>query len=298
MPKIDMVLARSYENIDWWFGSQAYQYIDRTFVYNKGSQNDLNVPKSPKNIVRILPNHGKESSTYIKHCILNYDDLGDYTIFAQANPHDHSQNFVQKITTFATMQANRCDLAFTADRQIAGSRGIPSRWNTIYDKLFDGKASGFIFSQGSHYIVSKRAIRFRTHNFYKRCLSLFFKEEGPYTQIPAYTFEALWQIMWDMETPQQSDAPPWDCLADVIWGPTIITVPKASEITHGQPLEASILSGGVASVPGSFVFKTPKVVPDIGTKGHLIIFNPTNPKDKNIIEETVGSTLVTVKPVA
>ena len=294
IPKIDMVLARSYENIDWWFGSHAYPLIDRTFIYNKGT--DLNIPESPKNIVRILPNHGKESSTYIKHCILNYDDLGDYTIFTQANPHDHSQTFVSKIHTFATMQVNRCDLAFTADRHFNDGRSIPGLWNTIYNLLFDGKANSFTYSQGSHYIVSKRAIQFRTHNFYKRCLSLFFKEEGPFTQIPAYTFEGLWQIMWDMETPQQSDALPWDYLGNVIWGPSITTVPKASDITHGQPLEASILSGGAASVSGSFAFKTPDVIPDVGTKAHLIVFNPTNPKDKNIIKETVDATNVTVKP--
>jgi len=43
--------------------------------------------------------------------------------------------------------------------------------------------------------------------------------------------------------------------------PTIITAPTASPITYGQALSSSTLSGGVASVPGSFAFTTPSSIP-------------------------------------
>ena len=288
IPKIDMVLARSYENIDWWFKSKAYPFVDKTFVYNKGNKEDLSVPESPRHIVRTLPNTGKESSTYIKHCILNYDDLGDYTIFSQANPHDHTSTFDDKMISFATATIHK-DIVYFADRCLT------SDWpgKEVYNLLFAEKTDDFTFSQGSHYIVSKKAIRFRTHNFYKRCLSLFFPESGPYTNIPAYTFEGLWPTMWDGKTPQRSDDLPWDCVAEEVWGPTITTLPKASTIKPGQALSESILSDGVATVPGTFAFNTPAHVPGVGTTAHLIIFRPT---DSARYKTTVQAIHVNVDP--
>ena len=46
--------------------------------------------------------------------------------------------------------------------------------------------------------------------------------------------------------------------------PTITTAPTATAITVGQTLAASILSGGVASVPGTFAFTTPSTAPAVG----------------------------------
>ena len=47
--------------------------------------------------------------------------------------------------------------------------------------------------------------------------------------------------------------------------PVIITQPSASTINYGQSLGSSILSGGVASVPGSFAFTTRSPVPTSGS---------------------------------
>ena len=62
--------------------------------------------------------------------------------------------------------------------------------------------------------------------------------------------------------------------------PVIIEVPKASEITYGQPLSDSILSGGRADIEGRFQWqdenKRPTYLYDSGRTEFIIVFYPTD----------------------
>ncbi len=58
--------------------------------------------------------------------------------------------------------------------------------------------------------------------------------------------------------------------------PSITTAPTASAINEGQTLADSTLSGGVASVPGSFAFTTPATAPAAGTANQSVTFTPTD----------------------
>ena len=58
--------------------------------------------------------------------------------------------------------------------------------------------------------------------------------------------------------------------------PNIPTLPTAASITFGQRLQDSILSGGVASVPGTFVFSSALTAPNPGTASQSITFIPTD----------------------
>ena len=59
--------------------------------------------------------------------------------------------------------------------------------------------------------------------------------------------------------------------------PTVTTWPTAGAITYGQALSASTLTGGSASVPGTFAFIQPKVVPKgSGTDTYDVIFTATD----------------------
>ncbi|NBT27253.1 MAG: hypothetical protein EBT09_12070, partial [Actinobacteria bacterium] len=58
--------------------------------------------------------------------------------------------------------------------------------------------------------------------------------------------------------------------------PTVIAPPLASAIGYGQPLSASILSGGSASVGGSFAFSTPSAVLNAGTSTQVVKFTPAD----------------------
>ena len=57
--------------------------------------------------------------------------------------------------------------------------------------------------------------------------------------------------------------------------PAIITPPTASAITYGQTLASSILSGGVASIPGVFAFLITDLAPNAGITNVPVIFTPT-----------------------
>lgn len=78
--------------------------------------------------------------------------------------------------------------------------------------------------------------------------------------------------------------------------PAVSAWPTAGAIAEGQPLASSALSGGSASVPGSFVFVNPQLKPSAGTANQSVRFVPV---DDNNYTSVVGSVSVTVNaPVA
>ncbi|PAW64012.1 MAG: hypothetical protein B9S38_16810 [Verrucomicrobiia bacterium Tous-C4TDCM] len=74
---------------------------------------------------------------------------------------------------------------------------------------------------------------------------------------------------------------------------TITTAPIAAAITFGQTLASSTLSGGVASVPGSFTFTAPATAPNAGTASHSVTFTPS---DAANYQNAATSVDVTVNP--
>ncbi len=73
--------------------------------------------------------------------------------------------------------------------------------------------------------------------------------------------------------------------------PTVTAWPSASNIAAGQSLASSTLSGGAASVAGSFVFTTPTIAPALGTSLQSVTFIPANSANCNTV---TGSVSVTV----
>jgi O-glycosyl hydrolase len=76
--------------------------------------------------------------------------------------------------------------------------------------------------------------------------------------------------------------------------PVITELPAASTITYGQKLSASTLTGGTASVSGTFAFTTPGLAPSAGTDTERITFTPTDTTD---YVTATGSVTVTVNQV-
>jgi len=77
--------------------------------------------------------------------------------------------------------------------------------------------------------------------------------------------------------------------------PTVTSWPTASAITYGQALSSSTLSGGTASVAGSFAFTSPNTVPTAGAYSASVTFTPTDTTDYQAV---VGSVNVTVNKAA
>ena len=75
--------------------------------------------------------------------------------------------------------------------------------------------------------------------------------------------------------------------------PTISVAPTASPITVGQALSVATLTGGSASVAGTFDWTIPTTVPAVGTTSHRVTFTPTDTVNYNTFTTTVS---VTVNP--
>src|SRR6185437_11185974 len=58
--------------------------------------------------------------------------------------------------------------------------------------------------------------------------------------------------------------------------PTVSVWPTASGITYGQTLASSTLTGGTASVAGSFAWTTPNTSPGAGAQSESVTFTPTD----------------------
>jgi alpha-tubulin suppressor-like RCC1 family protein len=78
--------------------------------------------------------------------------------------------------------------------------------------------------------------------------------------------------------------------------PVVTTWPTAAAITYGQTLAASTLSGGSASVDGSFAFTTPSTAPGVGTALQWVTFNPTDTTDYNTVSNSVSVTVTNPLP--
>jgi Glycoside hydrolase family 44 len=78
--------------------------------------------------------------------------------------------------------------------------------------------------------------------------------------------------------------------------PTVTAWPTASAITYGQTLASSTLSGGSASVGGTFTWTTPTIVPSGGTPSESVTFTPTDTTDYNTAASSVTVTVNTAAP--
>ncbi|NDE55103.1 MAG: hypothetical protein EB069_11170, partial [Actinobacteria bacterium] len=74
--------------------------------------------------------------------------------------------------------------------------------------------------------------------------------------------------------------------------PTISAAPTASTITYGDSLSSSTLTGGTASVPGAFAFKTSATTPNAGlAQNFKVVFTPTDTANYELVEIDVPVTV-------
>ena len=78
--------------------------------------------------------------------------------------------------------------------------------------------------------------------------------------------------------------------------PTVTAWPTAGGITYGQALSNSILTGGSASVGGSFAFTTPSTIPTTGTSSQGVTFTPADTGNYNSVAGTVSVTVGKANP--
>ena len=79
--------------------------------------------------------------------------------------------------------------------------------------------------------------------------------------------------------------------------PTVSAWPTPSAITYGQTLASSTLSGGTASVGGTFAWTTPSTAPGAGTPSESLTFTPTDATDYNTVTGSVNVTVSVATPM-
>jgi hypothetical protein len=84
-----VVVARYKEDLAW----VAEQFpCEKVVVYNKGETEPEGLGSNV--LVKRLPNLGRESDTYLKYIIENYENLPKRILFLQGDPFDHSHIFM------------------------------------------------------------------------------------------------------------------------------------------------------------------------------------------------------------
>jgi len=99
---IGIVVARYKEDVSW------TKQFDNVFIYNKGDELE-----GYDNVIK-LDNVGREPHTYYKHIYDNYNNLNEYTIFLQGDPHAHVRNrdIISPINAYINKQNLNIDFKF------------------------------------------------------------------------------------------------------------------------------------------------------------------------------------------
>lgn len=207
---ITIVVARYNENMDW-LKTIQWNYV----VYNKGEDD---IPDWVKNIIK-LPNIGRESHTYLRYIVDNYDNLPDYIAFLQGNPFDHSKELIKKISDL-NKDCNYFNLSdkVRTCRTYRYRHRNPSRIQLLTaesaKKIFIDNMTSFVYTGGAEFIISKKSILFHTKITYQKIMDLlvdcYSSDEGcsidkhikncKCTKLfSPWVLEMLWQTLFDCE---------------------------------------------------------------------------------------------------
>lgn len=165
---IGIVVARYKEDVSW------TKQFDNVFIYNKGDELE-----GYDNVIK-LDNVGREPHTYYKHIYDNYDNLNEYTIFLQGNPHAHVRNrdIISPINAYINKQNLNIDFKFFGS--ICNSKmercPYPPHFKMVdlYEKIFGERVekADLKFGVGAQFIVSKNKILKHPKEFYLNIINI------------------------------------------------------------------------------------------------------------------------------
>jgi hypothetical protein len=166
-------------------------------IYHKGNN------PQPGDIV--LKNIGKEAYAYVWHIIENYDNLPEYTIFAQANPDEHVHEFLLAIRSTFTSGYGSLGYARSIYAQYGQSLDISIPIVPLARKLGFNFANNvnctkfmFFVNPGCIFYLHRDRIRQYSKSFYENLLSycdddvlhnMLLEEE-----YPSYYWADIWKM--------------------------------------------------------------------------------------------------------
>ena len=177
------------------------------------------------------------------------------------------------------------DASHCAKFQIIVTKNITAS-ATGYDGSYDGNDHGI--SVGVSIPASGATVKYGTQNgTYDLTESPKYKDAGNYT--------VYYQVTADDYNTKTGSAQVK--ISKVT--PSITALPTASAITYGQTLANSTLTGGTASVPGTFAWKTSSTSPtvnDSNSTAYPVVFTPNDTTNYNTAECAVKLTVNPIDP--
>lgn len=141
-----------------------------------------------------MPNVGRETGTYLKYIIENYDTLRGLYVFCQGNPFDHCPNFVWEANQ---PMKNILYKDFGEQQYFCYFDGHPQHSGLELTKVWDELSLGekpdkLMFTAGAQFAVDADLIKRRPREFYEKALKLCLtQQQGP------WEFERLWRYIFN-----------------------------------------------------------------------------------------------------
>jgi len=203
MESYQAVIARYEEDVGW-----ARELQMPFIIYNKGEsdtglENDFTVIRRP--------NVGRESETYLRHIIEQYDALPGHLVLLQGNPFDHCERLLE-ILAAPPNAGMFVPLAHNSKQEtLLGEYN----WDGFKECLLDlaqfvGLPSDAVlqYGAGAQFIVPRRAIQSRSKDFYAALLRRVNGERDP---LDGWAMERVWRYVFG-EGNEQDEL--------VHWGPS------------------------------------------------------------------------------
>ena len=170
MNDVKIIICRYNENLSW-----IDKFIDNVVVYNKGEDISYDHIK--------LTNMGREGHAYLYHIVNNYDNLSDYNIFLQGNPHDHNSNIdnviynyfnENNLPEFEFLSNLKLETDFLAIREpyMSQYKNFHETYRILFGEYPEENHS-FVFGANGLFAVCKDRIRKRPKEFYQNLLDCF-----------------------------------------------------------------------------------------------------------------------------
>jgi hypothetical protein len=205
MLKKRLTIAHYSENLDWL--GLINKGIE-IFIYHKKNTNLLYNEKKEINKNEFeLCNTGRESHTYLKHIIDNYDNLSDIEFFCQGEPsefplfpHIVNEDIIPEYKqysvfpkTFKSIKGKLTEHMINPDH--IRDYGYPDTID-IWNNLFDYEPPKIVRIVPHALIkINKEKILMHDKKIYEKCLDYFL--DGNKNNLYAWSFEYFWALLFD-----------------------------------------------------------------------------------------------------
>lgn len=172
--------------------------------------NDLKFPYIIYDKSKDIPNVGRESETYLRYIIENYNNLPDIVVFLQGNPFDHlkirSTNYINdEIQTHINS-----DCVIPLNNFYHECHNVFTRTRESYNALFNTEIPhNFGFSPGAQYIVPKECILYRPLEYYTTIVNVMrninnTKISNNNCLVCPWTIERMWPYIFNKNIPHKN----------------------------------------------------------------------------------------------